>query len=171
MTTEPWVYSPIFAVDHYSTSSTASLKLIKELGVSLFIAVVPLMQINIVLFAFPCRSPTSVQPGGLSGLFGPCARTKTQAKSEQTPCCCFLSSHGRQNDTLARMCMRWQLETGHILRDNVREGHKERQRFLLPSMWQFLDFKRIDATHSERFWSVAIASLSLIPLMPGLLTF
>lgn len=31
MTIEPWVYSPLFAVDHYSTSSTASLKLIKEL--------------------------------------------------------------------------------------------------------------------------------------------
>lgn len=108
-------------------------------------AVMLLTQINIALFAFPGRSPTSLQPGGLSGLSGPCARTKTQAKSEQTPCRSFLSSHGGQNDTLARMCMRWQLETRHILRDNVREGHKERQQLLFPSMWQFLDFKRTDS--------------------------
>lgn len=148
MTIEPWVYTPLFAIDHYSTSSTASLNKREFHSHSSNV----LTQINIVLFAFPCCFPTALQPGGLSGLFGPWARTKTQAKSEQTPRRCFLSSHCRQNDNLARMCMRWQLETGHILRDNVREGHKERQWFLFPSMWQCLGFKRINSHTLWKDW-------------------
>lgn len=114
MTTGPWVYSPIFAIDHYSTSST--LHSIEEFEFHIRSSNASYANKRCAV----CLSllfPTSPQPGGPPGLPGPCARTKTQAKSEQTPCGGFLSPRRRQNDTRAHVHA---AAAGHVL-GNVSE--------------------------------------------------
>lgn len=109
----------------------------------IFIAVTPRVEIKNVLFAFPAGSAShwSMEGCVVYCTLGPGQKTWDKPYQTQRPC--FLPSYYGCNDILARVCTRWQLQTGCISETTVQEGHEERQGFLFPNMWQFLDSKGI----------------------------